>query len=158
MFARIHTFGKALGIHGAVVLGTKSLREYLYNFARSFIYTTALSEHSLSCIEAAYTRLDGHNEEQVLLKKNIILFKSLLSEKLQKCLIQSNSPIQCLVIPGNSKVKAIEKALLKRGIGVKAILHPTVEKGKERIRLCLHSFNTETDIKQCLQALEELIQ
>lgn len=158
VFARIHTFGKALGIHGAVVLGSRSLREYLYNFARSFIYTTALSEHSLLSIEAAYTRLDIHKEEQVLLRDNIILFKSLLSEKLQRYLIDSDSPIQCFIIPGNTKVKAIEQGLLKKGIGIKAIRHPTVEKGKERIRLCLHSFNTETEIKHCLQALEELIQ
>ncbi|MBL4654010.1 MAG: aminotransferase class I/II-fold pyridoxal phosphate-dependent enzyme, partial [Flavobacteriales bacterium] len=42
VFARVHTYGKALGCHGAIVLGSETLRSYLINFSRSFIYTTAL--------------------------------------------------------------------------------------------------------------------
>lgn len=42
IFARVHTFGKGLGCHGAVVLGSNLLRDYLINFSRAFIYTTAL--------------------------------------------------------------------------------------------------------------------
>ena len=57
IFARVHTFGKAMGCHGAIVLGSENLRQYLINFARSFIYTTALSEHSLNAIESAYDKL-----------------------------------------------------------------------------------------------------
>jgi 8-amino-7-oxononanoate synthase len=54
VFARVHTFGKALGSHGAIVLGSAALRSYLINFARSFIYTTALPPHSLRSIRASY--------------------------------------------------------------------------------------------------------
>ena len=57
IFARVHTFGKAMGCHGAIVLGSKNLRKYLINFARSFIYTTAISEHRLNFIESSYDKL-----------------------------------------------------------------------------------------------------
>jgi 8-amino-7-oxononanoate synthase len=53
-FARIYTYGKAMGCHGAAVLGSEELKQYLINFSRSFIYTTAMPEHSLLAIKAAY--------------------------------------------------------------------------------------------------------
>jgi 8-amino-7-oxononanoate synthase len=54
IFARVHTFGKACGCHGAAVLGSQQLRDFLINFARSFIYTTALSPHAVAVIEKSY--------------------------------------------------------------------------------------------------------
>ena len=55
VFARVHTFGKALGCHGAVVLGASELRDYLINFSRPFIYTTAASLHAVATV--SYTHL-----------------------------------------------------------------------------------------------------
>jgi 8-amino-7-oxononanoate synthase len=46
-FARIYTYGKAMGCHGAAIVGSEELKKYLINFSRSFIYTTAMPEHSL---------------------------------------------------------------------------------------------------------------
>jgi len=57
VFARLHTFGKALGVHGAAVVGSRTLKNYLINFARSFIYTTSLTPHSLVAIRCAYQQL-----------------------------------------------------------------------------------------------------
>jgi 8-amino-7-oxononanoate synthase len=54
VFARVHTFGKALGVHGAAVVGSASLRDFLINFARSFVYSTALPPHSLLAIHSVY--------------------------------------------------------------------------------------------------------
>ena len=51
VFARVHTFGKGLGLHGAVVLGSKTLRDYLVNFCRPFVYSTAPPRESLDKIE-----------------------------------------------------------------------------------------------------------
>lgn len=159
IFARVHTFGKALGCHGAIVLGSKNLKEYLINFSRSLIYTTALSEHSLNAIEAAYDQLlEDSEDERKKLKENISLFQSLLSEKLKSKLIKSNSPIQCIIVPGNDAVKIVEKKIQEKGFHMKAIIHPTVEKGKERIRICIHSYNSEQEIRDCVKNLEELIQ
>ena len=157
IFARVHTFGKAMGCHGAIVLGSEDLRHYLINFARSFIYTTALSEQSLHAIETAYNKLKGSGELIERLNKNISLFQSLLSKKLQSKLISSSSPIQCIMIPKNETVKKVEADLQSKGFDIRAILHPTVEEGKERIRVCIHSFNTEEEIKMCVSSLEKLI-
>lgn len=157
IFARIHTFGKAMGCHGAIVLGSEKLKQYLVNFSRSFIYTTALAEHSLCAIENAYHKLKSSSESIGQLHLNINLFKALALKKLSAQLIPSSSPIQCILVPGNRAVKKIEHQLELKGFNIKAILHPTVEEGKERIRICIHSFNTEEEIKTCVKSLEELI-
>ena len=140
IFARIHTFGKAIGCHGAIVIGSEDL-----------------SEHSLNAIESAYDKLKESGDLIEQLNQNISLFQSLLSKKLQSKLISSSSPIQCILIPENETVKKVEAGLQKKGLNIRAIMHPTVEKGKERIRICIHSFNSEKEIKMCVSSLEKLI-
>lgn len=157
LFARVHTFGKAMGCHGAIILGSENLKQYLINFARSFIYTTALSEHSLNAIESAYSQLKNSTQERESLQSNIQLFKNLLSENLKSKMILNSSPIQYISVPGNKAVKKVENELQLRGFDLKAILNPTVEEGKEGIRICIHSFNTVEEIKSCLENLDELL-
>jgi 7-keto-8-aminopelargonate synthetase-like enzyme len=74
IFARIMTFGKGLGCHGAAILGSLDLKEYLVNFARSFIYTTGLPPHSLSTILTAYQHLETEKESIEKLRQNIVFF------------------------------------------------------------------------------------
>jgi 8-amino-7-oxononanoate synthase len=62
VFARIMTFGKGLGCHGAAILGSQKLVDYLVNFARSFIYTTGVSPHSVATILIAYQHLQIEKE------------------------------------------------------------------------------------------------
>lgn len=57
VFARLVTFGKAMGCHGAAILGSTDLKSYLVNFARSFMFTTALPPHGVATILAAYEKL-----------------------------------------------------------------------------------------------------
>ena len=61
---RVYTFGKAMGVHGACVAGSKTLADYLINFARPFIFTTALSPHSISSIDCSFEYLGAHLELQ----------------------------------------------------------------------------------------------
>lgn len=156
VFARIITFGKALGCHGAIILGSEKLIKYLINFARSFIYTTGLSPHSLATIKTSYKDL-----KVPILKKlhqNIKHFKVEIKRlELEKYFIISNSAIHCCVISGNEKTKNIAKNLQKKGFDVKAILSPTVSEGKERLRFCLHSYNTPKEITSVLSNLASLI-
>ncbi len=151
VFARIHTFGKALGCHGAIVLGSKVLRSYLVNFARSFIYTTALPFHSLATIKMAYQSLKiGLHIKEI--QSNISYFNSIKINYSDK-FIESHSAIQSLIITGNDQCKILSNKLLAKGFDVKAILSPTVAEGKERLRICLHAYNTKTEIKHLLESI-----
>ncbi len=146
VFARVHTFGKALGCHGAIVLGSKLLRNYLINFTRSFIYTTALSNHFFICVKCAYDQLLESQSEIEKLNKNIAYFKKLTEPLEQLQIVKSNSQIQGIIFNGNEHVKTIADHLQHHGYDVKAIMSPTVPKNKERLRISLHSFNTEAEI------------
>jgi 8-amino-7-oxononanoate synthase len=158
IFARIITFGKGLGCHGAVILGSEILKSYLVNFARSLIYTTGLSPHSVATIQVAYQHLAQNKEAREQLRANINIFnqqKSLLG--LKPLFVRSKSAIQCAVIPGNEKVKDIANQLQNSGFNVKAILSPTVPEGQERLRICLHSYNSEEEIEALLESVSQLI-
>ena len=158
VFATIMTFGKGLGCHGSAILGSEELKNYLVNFARSFIYTTGLSPHSVATILIAYQHLEDQKEAIQNLRNNIQFFNQ---EKLQMGLkplfVYSKSAIQCAIIPGNEKVKAIAHQLQENGFDVKAILSPTVPEGQERLRFCLHSYNSEKEISEVLKLLSTFV-
>jgi 8-amino-7-oxononanoate synthase len=157
VFARIITFGKALGSHGAAILGSHDLKQYLVNFARSFIYTTALPPHNLMTLKSVYIELRKTHEIEKL-HKNITFFKLEVAErKLDNHFIESESAIQSCIIIGNENVRGISNQLLKKGFDVKPILSPTVPEGQERLRFCLHSFNSEKDIKEVIHLLATLL-
>ncbi|AIY12338.1 aminotransferase class I/II-fold pyridoxal phosphate-dependent enzyme [Cellulophaga baltica] len=157
VFAQIVTFGKGMGCHGAAILGSMQLKEYLVNFSRSFIYTTGLPPHSLATIYLAYQEL-ATSASISRLKNNIKYFKNQLENlELKAFFIDSNSAIQCCVISGNEKVKNLASVLQNNNFGVKAILSPTVAKGQERLRFCLHSYNTKEEIFDVLTVLKKLM-
>ncbi|SDB63743.1 8-amino-7-oxononanoate synthase [Flavobacteriaceae bacterium MAR_2010_188] len=158
IFARIITFGKAIGAHGAAVLGSDKLKEYLVNFSRSLIYTTALPPHSLATISASYDSLnDISNLEK--LHDNIKFFKfEITKNNLENLFIISDSAIHSCLISGNDKVKSVAKQIQEQGFNVKPILYPSVPSGQERLRFCIHSFNEKIQITKVLQTLSKLIQ
>lgn len=158
IFARIMTFGKGLGCHGSVILGSIELKEYLVNFARSFIYTTGLSPHAVATILVAYQQLEIENIEIKKLRENIVLFnqqKNLLG--LKPMFVRSKSAIQSAIIPGNENVKKLAQQLQGKGFDVKPILSPTVPEGQERLRFCIHSYNSEEEINQVLELLRDFL-
>jgi 8-amino-7-oxononanoate synthase len=158
VFARLITFGKAPGCHGAVILGSKGLKEYLVNFSRSLIYTTALPPHSVATIIAVYQNFQEGFPGIQQLHQNIIFFNHQLEKnKLVKYFIPSKSAVHSCIIPGNEQVKKIARDLAKEGFDVKPILSPTVSKNRERLRFCLHSFNSESEITGVLKKLTKLI-
>ncbi|MDX2001661.1 MAG: pyridoxal phosphate-dependent aminotransferase family protein [Chitinophagales bacterium] len=156
-FARVHTFGKALGAHGAIVLGNELLKQFLINYARSFIYTTALPLHSLLRIKGAYAQLGNRMEEVDQLRNNCKLFKDLIGVVPSNNLIANEGPIFSLLIPGNQQAKNISAQLESAGIYCKAILYPTVARGQERIRVCMHSFNTKSEIELLASTINQFL-
>ena len=152
VYACIHTFGKALGLHGAAVVCSHVLRNYLINQARSFIFTTALPPQIYLQIQKAYQLLP--NADRNKLNALIIHFKKVSNAFPHLHCINSHSPIQGILIGDNFKAKALANHLINTGFFIKAILSPTVPIGKERLRICLHSFNT---FKQIDGLLKEVI-
>ncbi len=155
VFIRIHTFGKAMGCHGAIVVGSELLRTFLINFSRSFIYTTALPMNSLIAINQAYKLLQRDTSCIRLLAENIRLFKKGVSTIQKIKLIESESAIQSVIIKGNEAVKKYAQELAKKGLDIRPILSPTVPKGKERLRICIHAFNTETEINTLVNCIHQ---
>ncbi|MNR10090.1 8-amino-7-oxononanoate synthase [compost metagenome] len=152
VFASIVTFGKAIGAHGAIVLGSPNLRHYLINFARSFIYTTAAPIHNIITVKAAYQLL-GKTDHTIIHQK-IALFRKLLKAK-NIAALDSESAIQGILFSSNERAKQAAKTLQQAGFDVRAILSPTVALGKERLRICLHTFNTDDEITSLVNHLNE---
>lgn len=151
VFARVYTFGKACGCHGAVVTGSNALREYLVNFARSFIYTTSLPEQVVAAIRNSYAIFPEMTAERDQLKKLVEQFQS-SATAYQK--IISYTPIQGIIVPGNEEVKKLATTLQQNGLDIRPILYPTVPKGKERLRIVLHAFNTHEQLSQLVNFLQ----
>jgi 8-amino-7-oxononanoate synthase len=151
VFARIVTFGKAYGIMGAAVLGAENLRDYLINFARSFIYTTALPPE---VYEVIHRNVSSVTIEERLKKihENIAYLRSVF--KHPSCVSEINSPIQIIQIGEIEKTKSLSEIFLKNQIAIKPIFSPTVPEGQECLRICIHSFDTKSDIDRLVSILK----
>lgn len=149
-FARIYTFGKALGCHGSVIAGSETLRDYLVNFARSFVYTTALPEVSIAAVREAYNIFPTMATERKHLGSLIKLFRH---SRLRFKVVDSESPVQPVIIPGNEAVRGVAQLLQDNGLDVRPILYPSVPKGSERLRVVLHAFNTADELDKLIQLL-----
>ena len=142
VFALVVTFGKALGTYGAAVLGSHAFKERLINWARSCIYTTALPYYCLAFIKMSYRLLPELDSERDHVKQLIKRFQGASASHIQ--------PIKC---PGNDAVKQKACDLLREGFDVRPLTSPTVQRGEELLRICLHSFNTFQEVeslKRCL--------
>jgi 8-amino-7-oxononanoate synthase len=149
-FARVHTFGKALGCHGAVVLGSEILRDYLVNFSRPFIYTTALPPVNIAAIKRSYQVFPAMEKERAHLQNLVERFQS---ADIEFAKLQSRTAVQSVIIPGNEKVRETAEKCLRAGLDVRAILYPTVPKGAERLRVVLHAFNTIDELNGLISVL-----
>ena len=143
-FARIHTFGKACGAHGAIILGSVKLKKYLINFCRQFIYTTALPPSVVEGIFISYKIFPGLKKEREKINQLICIFKK---AELKFTILPSDTPIQIVMIPGNNQVKKIAQTLQESDFDIRPILYPTVPKDQERLRIVLHAFNTQEEVK-----------
>ncbi len=146
--AVVYPMGKAVGLSGAFIVGSKILREYLINFSRSFIYSTAPSN---SIVKELQNQLS-----QIYTKDISTLFK------LKKYFLENISGNYTILtgkygaivsIISKEKSKVLEEELMINNLFVKAILSPTVQKGQERLRICFHDYNTINQVNQLLEIL-----
>jgi 8-amino-7-oxononanoate synthase len=153
-FARLYTFGKAFGTHGAAICGSEELKEYLYNFARSFIYSTALPPNQYLHIQTSIERSSNTHMCRDL-KEVISQFRSLIKD--ESVISDPTSPIQVIPVSTLEKCLLIAKKMQENNLAIKAILPPTVPENGQRLRICLHAYNTESEINQLTELLNELI-
>lgn len=152
--ARLITFGKAYGSHGAAILGSEVLKDYLVNFARSFIYTTALPPDAYKRI-ADMVGSPLLKELRETLFDNIQYFRVVANELGIELSSEINSPIQIIRMSAEATKRAADT--LGKTYAVKAILPPTVAAGDECLRICLHAHNSQEDITGIVQHLHQYI-
>jgi 8-amino-7-oxononanoate synthase len=150
IFARIITFGKAFGSHGAVLLIDRIYKDYLINFCSPFIYTTALPPHCLLSIRESVRLSQKNNDTREMLFRNINFFKEKLGSPKQKSAIFS-------IPTSHFQLAHKAKYLQTKGFLVSPIYAPTVKRGTERLRICIHSFNKIKDLNTLAQLLEETL-
>ncbi len=155
VFARVYTFGKAMGSHGACVVGSRWLIDYLVNFGRSFIYTTSLPPHTILSLIQIFKFLGQNPSIPLLLQQRITDFRAAFKEYLQSD-AQSFSAIQPLLLGSNESLQKVTSTLVQSGFQVMGIRPPTVKPGTERIRICLHTFNTEKEIRTLLKTIASI--
>ncbi|WP_323757812.1 8-amino-7-oxononanoate synthase [Roseivirga sp.] len=156
VYAVIFTFGKAMGIHGACVASNHTVIDYMINHSRPFIYTTAPSAFEFLSIREAFRFLESKPSLATDLKENISLFnQSLNFQRPPRHL--STSAVQVVITPGNQKAKSTSMQLQESGFDVRPILSPTVKEGEERLRICIHSFNSKNEVMGLVHGLNSLL-
>jgi len=150
LFAKVVTFGKVLGVQGAIVLGSSQLKQLLINFAAPFIYTTAPTPILLAAIRTSYRLFPSMHEERAQLRERVRLFHEGLNTS-------SKSQVQPIFIRGNQEVQRAQERLQKEGFDVRALKSPTVPQGGECLRITLHSFNDREDTLRLINCIQKVL-
>ncbi|MFL0807306.1 MAG: 8-amino-7-oxononanoate synthase [Oceanobacter sp.] len=151
----VGTLGKALGGFGAFVAGDDALIDYLIQFARPYIYTTAIPPAVAEAMLDNLERLQN-DDLRTTLNGHIQYFREQAQHR-QLPLMASQSPIQPLLIGDERRAMSISQALRQRGLLITAIRPPTVPAGTSRLRVTLTAAHTREDIDTLLDALTELL-
>ncbi len=147
------TLGKSFGTFGAFVAGSEALIETLIQFARSYIYTTALPP-AIACATSASLQIVRQEQWRRDHLQALIERFRLGAQKIGLQLMESHTPIQPVLINNDQRVMEINQQLRARGFMVGAIRPPTVPAGSGRLRITLSASHSEQQVDQLLQALE----
>lgn len=151
----VGTLGKAFGSFGAFVAGSRDLIEFLIQKARSYIYTTALPQPVAAATRKALeiAQREPWRRERVLA----------LAARFRKAayeagiaLLESNTPIQLVVLGSSEAALHAQQELLEAGFRVVAIRAPTVPRGSERLRVTLSAAHTEQQVDALVERLSHI--
>ncbi|KAJ7264862.1 pyridoxal phosphate-dependent transferase [Mycena haematopus] len=164
VLARLHTFGKALAATGAIILTSPLIRDYLLNYARSLIYTTSLSFANIIAADSSFDMLTDGTAQQLSTK--VLDLSQYFIEELRPRL--RDVPIHLLSLPVHlhhsslaspiipimtTRPRPLSAHLLNLGMNARPITWPTVPKGKDRVRVCLHAGNTKSDVDRLIDGM-----
>ena len=146
------TFGKALGVAGAFVGGSRELVDYLVNFARHYVYSTHMPAAQACAVSKSIQLVRAADESRAQLGQLIARFRQ-GAQALGWQLGASNTPIQPLLVGESSVALQLSERLRERGVWVSAIRPPTVSVGTARLRITLSAAHREQDLDRLLDAL-----
>ncbi|MGE6162293.1 8-amino-7-oxononanoate synthase [Aeromonas salmonicida] len=146
------TFGKALGVAGAFVGGSRELVDYLVNFARHYVYSTHMPAAQACAVSKSIALVRCADESRAHLARLITRFRQ-GTAALGWQLGASNTPIQPLLVGESSAALQLAARLRDRGVWVSAIRPPTVLAGTARLRITLNAAHCEQDVDHLLEAL-----
>ncbi len=150
------TFGKAIGTAGAFIAGSAQLIDYLLNYARHYIYSTAMPG-AQAYATLASLQSKKRIQNKALLEERIGQFTQLAAKAGIK-LMPSDSAIQPVLIGNASKAIAVSNKLKELGLWVSAIRYPTVPKHTDRLRVTLTAAHNEQDIQALVDGLQLVLQ
>lgn len=153
LFCLMANFGKALGVGGAFVAGSKTAMDYLEQFGRHYIYSTGLSPALCAGVLKSITLSRSQHWRREKLQHNIGLFRHLAHDL---PLLASETAIQGVVLGSNDRAVAASSQLKQAGIWLSAIRPPTVPSGSARLRITLSSQHTDHDITLLVNQLRQL--
>lgn len=149
------TLSKAIGGLGGFVAADKELIDYLVNFARPFIFATALPPVLCETAREAFCVIEEEPSLQVKLWDNIREVHSGL-KRLGYSLAEPESAILPVILGDEKKAVAAFEKLLSIGVFVPAVRYPTVPKGKARLRVTVSAAHSKEDIEKLIRAFKEL--
>lgn len=150
------TLGKAAGVAGAFVAGSRALVQWLVNTARTYIFTTAHPPAQAAAIMASLQLMRDEPWRREAIQRHILTLASFMQDKSLR-LLSSRSPIQAIIIGSNEAAIAASAALKAQGLWIPAIRPPTVPPGTARLRVSLTAGHTDDDMKALLAALQHAI-
>lgn len=153
----VGTLGKALGLSGAFIAGDREIIDYLIQFGRPYIYTTALPPAIAHAISTAVGLLETEAWQREKLQQNIEHFRDAAS-RAKLNLMKSATAIQPLLVGNAGKALALSQELRQQGFLIGAIRPPTVPLGTARLRITLSASHDLEDIDQLIAALTQSFQ
>lgn len=155
---RIGTLGKSLGLHGAFVVGSRTLRTYLWNRARSFVFSTGVSPMLALAAADRVRRAAADEAGRARLAENTRRLRSGLQALGARLLPSSSGPILPWILESPRTAVAMSERLASQGVLVQAIRPPTVPAGTSRLRITASAGLSEVDIERALAAFRCAVQ
>lgn len=149
------TFGKALATQGAALVATAEVIDYLINFCRDYIYSTAMpAANALATLKSVELCKEQHWRREKIAKL-ATLFKQRLDNNIT--ITQSESSIIGVIVGSQENALYCQQQLRNRGYWLTAIRPPTVELGKCRLRVTITASHNDKDISGLANSINEVL-
>lgn len=152
----VGTFGKALGTQGAFACSPELVRDWLWNRARSFVYSTATSPFLAQATLQSVQRTRRDDTARIRLCKIVADLRQRVAEAGVPVLKSSHGPIVPVIIGTPERAVAASEQLLIRGILVQAIRPPTVSQNTSRLRVTLNATLTDGEVQRLADSVVEI--